>query len=93
MHLMFDSRFCSSHQGVPWRESSTVIEQTGGLQSSRELHWSPRPAGPLLTLQAPVYCVSSIVKEETLRLFNCFNMYSTVVVCKELSHLEQSDSE
>lgn len=56
-------------------------------------HWSPPPAGSLLTLQAPVYCVSSIVKEETLKLFNCFNMYSTVVVCKELSHLEQSDSE
>lgn len=58
-----------------------MIEQTGGLQRSRELH----------TLQAPVYCVSSIVKEETLKLFNCFNMYPTVVVCKELSHLEQSE--
>lgn len=65
--------------------------------------WRPSEYSPLasslglcpLNQASIAFCIvklsiSSIIKEETLKLFNCFNIYSRSMICKELSHPEHN---
>lgn len=77
-----------------WHSGKEVLEGIRVLTAHWPARWDgvPHHTLGLLNQAGIAFCIvklniSNIIKEETLKLFNCFNIYSRSMTCKELSHL------